>query len=827
MFTTGLGHEIPAMLAVVTAFFSGLALGAWVLGQRIRNSALPGKWYVAIEGIIGLWAFVSTLLIPIANQFALHWIGPDPSVARHWLVTFAVPFVVLLPATVTMGATLPAMERWLAPACPDRRCVGALYASNTLGAVAGVLVSAWLLVPSWGYRRTVLLLGFINFLCALAAIALARQWRSGRPAARRELSDDIAVRRTALSLTLFFTGLLGIGYEVLGVRALSQVLEGTVYTFAVTLAVFLFATSAGAGLYQWRLRRLRFEPLKSWLLFGLSVVCALGVVTLGLSQRIYETLRASWGDSPVAVGLAEASVAGMVFGLPALLMGVVFAHLTQFSTRRDGGIGLAVALNTLGCALAPIAIGAALLSVLGLRGAFAAVVGGYALLLLPRPGFVGAGVLVALSLFFLPPARLHFITAPPGAKTATSHDGVMASVSVVAYPDGNRSLVVDARFSMGGTGSAIAERRHAQLPLLLHPNPQRALFLGLGTGITFAAAGSHPELEADGVELVPEVIEAMPQFAPFNALPAGRPRLHIHAADARRFIRSSNALYDVIVADLFHPARDGAGALYTREHFQAIRRRLAPGGLFCQWLPLHQLDESMLKVIVRTFLDVFPDADAWLLRFNVDTPVIGLIGRLEPREYAAHWFESRAHDSDLMTQLKSLNLADEFQLFGCRLAGPEALRRFAGDAKINTDDRPLVVFGAPRFYYQRDSNSYGRLLALLELPATDPGLFRVGKESQPSDGFAERLDKFIAARNVHLRGLIAEATGDLNRAIDSYVESARISADFSTGYARCLTIAMQQSRSDLPGARKLLERLVAAQPDRPVARELLERLNHP
>src|SRR5438034_94509 len=101
----------------------------------------------------------------------------------------------------------------------------------------------------------------------------------------------------------------------------------------------------------------------------------------------------------------------------------------------------------------------------------------------------------------------------------------------------------------------------------------------------------------------------MPSFAPHNFSPERQPALKMFVADARRFVRATSAQYDVIVADLFHPARDGAGSLYTLEHFRAIRQRLASGGLFCQWLPLHQLDENMLRIIVRTFLEIFPRSE--------------------------------------------------------------------------------------------------------------------------------------------------------------------------------------------------------------------------
>src|SRR5437667_5231159 len=217
----------------------------------------------------------------------------------------------------------------------------------------------------------------------------------------------------------------------------------------------------------------------------------------------------------------------------------------------------------------------------------------------------------------------------------------MASVAVLEDAGGHKTLRVNNRFQMGGTGSAEAEYRHAHIPLLLHPAPRRALFLGLGTGITFGGASLHPLLQSEGVELVPEVVAVMPDFDPYNFAPWRNPSLKLRVGDARRFVRATKAQYDVIVADLFHPARDGAGALYTLEHFQAIRERLAPGGLFCQWLPLHQLDEDMLRVITRTFLEVFPGGQGWLLRFNVDAPVLGLVGSVGPLHYSTQWVEKR------------------------------------------------------------------------------------------------------------------------------------------------------------------------------------------
>ncbi|MHB8519536.1 MAG: hypothetical protein ACYDH9_02150, partial [Limisphaerales bacterium] len=164
------------------------------------------------------------------------------------------------------------------------------------------------------------------------------------------------------------------------------------------------------------------------------------------------------------------------------------------------------------------------------------------------------------------------------------------------------------------------------------------------------------------------------------------------------------------------------------------------------------------------------------------------------------------------------------RLFGCQVAGPQTLREFAGDAPLNTDNQPRVTFGAPRFVYQRSATPYARLFALLRYQARD---FREWADpgSDPASGpFLRHLGAFMAARDVYLAGLVADAEGRSSQAVDAYVESARLSADFTLGYAQCLTLASLEAKSNPRAARALLERLVSAQPSRPVAGELLRRL---
>src|SRR2546423_1132995 len=255
MFGAGFGHEMPAALAVVSAFMGGMGLGAWGLDKAISRSRRPGKWYGMLELLIGLWAFVSTLVIPLVNQAALQAIGLAPSPMRHWAIAFALPFFCILPATAAMGAAFPAMERFASPLARDGRCIGGIYAANTGGAVVGALLSAFIIVPGLGLKESVWTFGGINLLCGVVVLAMqARGQKTNLVRLPSEATERAELRSPRLALTLFFTGLLGIGYETAGLRVLSQVLENTVYTFAAVLSVFLFGTAIGAALYQRLLR---------------------------------------------------------------------------------------------------------------------------------------------------------------------------------------------------------------------------------------------------------------------------------------------------------------------------------------------------------------------------------------------------------------------------------------------------------------------------------------------------------------------------------------------------------------------------------------------
>lgn len=830
-FGVWLGHEMVSVLAVVAAFFGGIALGAYALARRIDGSLHPARWYAGCEAVIAVWGLLLIWLMPLANPALAAMTGPEPAIWWQWSIAFVGPLLLLLPATAAMGATLPACARMLDRMRGSGFAIGGLYAANTLGAVLGVLGSAFVLIPLLGLSNTALLCAGVNLTCALAALA----WRMPAPGTGAAEGDAVDNGGSAgkggkrIGSRLFATGLLGIGHEVVVVRVLSQMTENTVYTFAVLLGVYLLGTAGGAAFYQRKLAGSADAlALRKRLLCSLSVSMLAGMLVLSNGAALRALLAtgfaAGLGGGFGAAIAQEAALALAMFALPSCIMGALFCHLCVEARIQGWRFGSALAINTVGAALAPLLCGVLLLPLLGPMWLLAAIAAGY-LLLLPLPwrrwpAWAGvAGVAGAAALL----GPLAFVDVPDGGHVVSYQDGVMAAVSVTEDSDGVRRLRINNRQQEGSSATGLVDARLAYLPLLLHAgsdtgsdtgagaggghNARDALLLGLGTGVTAAAAAEDPRLRVDVVELLPEVIAAAAHFkAAYRGSPgAGEPA--IIAADARRYVRASGKQYDVIVADLFHPAR--SGALYTVEHFAAIRARLKPGGLFCQWLPLHQLDLATLRSIVRSYQAVYPGAQAMLATNSLDTPVLGLIAHAGRAHLSQDRIEQRLSEPGSQARRSSLQLADGYALLGGFVAGPEALAHFASGAAANTDDRPTVAHRAPHATYAPEALPRERLLALLHalqsVPAWQlrPAQLLGAAENPAQAQWQLRLQAYWHARDRFLViGMTVRPDPDprimLAQVRQPLLDMIRLSPDFKP--ARDPLLAMAQALTAIDGA---------------------------
>jgi spermidine synthase len=809
-----LGHESAAVLAVVAAFFGGLAIGALLFGPSIETSSKPARWYAACELIIAAWSLVLTLAMTPFGVWMLRMTGVMPPPAWQWLVAFVGTFLLLLPATAAMGATLPAMERVIAQVRAGGRSIAALYASNTFGAVIGVLGTAFWLIPRLGMTWTAGFCAALNLLCGVTALFLFRH--SALPP--RPVSRDSSAARGVLS-RLAMTGLLGIGYEVLVVRVLSQVAEDTVYTFAMLLAVYLVGTAAGAAGYQRALLHTRDQlKLDERLLCALAAACLIGTATLW-SAEYMKTIALQWFGASMAAAIAADTLLALVaFGPPTIVMGALFSHLSSRTSALGVSFGRALGVNTLGAAAAPAVFGVLALAVLGPKLALLSISVGYLALTVPRAWitpivWVPASAALALAIWAPP---LAFIDIPDGGHVVSYQDGIMAAVSVVEDADGVARLRINNRQQEGSSSTLRVDGRQGLLPVLLHPAPRHALFLGLGTGVTASSAAQESTLQVDAVELLPEVITASRHFTRRLSDDSPTPRLHLIAADARRYVRASERRYDVIVSDNFHPARSGSGALYTVEHFEAVRARLEADGLFCQWLPLHQLDLQTLRSIVQSFISVYPSGWAMLASNSLETPVLGLVGRRDAGRFDVATLRDRTAGAAQPERLAYFGLEDEFALLGSFVAGPRALRRFAGDVTANTDYRPVVAYRAPRMTYAPDSLPRDRLIELLREVSIEPEELITARSDSIS---ARRVAAYWAARNRFIEsGRNVRPSPDLQNMLaqvrEPLLSVLRISPDFRPAYDPLLLMATTLARTDVAAARTLLTQLAETQPAR-------------
>jgi spermidine synthase len=807
-----LGTEMMAVLGAVAGFFAGLALGAFVLDRPIRRAKSPRAVYVALEIVIGLWGLICVWLLPVAGRLLSPLLGTEPAPALLWTASFALPTLVLLPATVAMGGTLTALERIVREARGDSHVSAGVYGANTLGAVAGTFISTFLLLPTWGLSGTLVCLAGVNAVCALGMLALASAAGQTPEQPHQEVAQIGGPR---LTITLFAAGLLGIAFEVLIVRLAAQVMQDTIYTFAGLLAAYLLGTAAGGIAWQRAGRKVRDASL-GWLLTGTALACMTTAFLTPYIARIAETA--------VERGIAgEFALAMALFLVPSAAMGALFGLLAQRTRDQRGSLGWAVGINSIGASMAPLLTAQLLIPAFGAWRALIPVSLGYLLLIpLRRTALVwsAAPALVALVLWICPAPSL--ITVPAGGTLLAIREGPMVTASVVDDASGARYLEVNGRFRMGGTSSARSDYRQAMLPLLLHPAPHRALFLGIGTGATLIGGSQMPGVTVQGVELSREVVELLPWFANPGAT-AAAPRVTV--ADARRYVAADTTQYDVIIADLFHPALDGSGALYTTDHFEAVRRRLAPGGVFCQWLPLYQLDLPSLRAIIRGFLEIYPGGSAWLNHFSVRTPMLALIGPRDDGYLDLDRLSTRLRDPDVGAVVRRIGFGAPMDLLGQYLGGPRALSAFAGQGPRNTDDYPFVTFDARRNVQALTAPPWALLRAVTQALRSDP------TELLPEptrDALSERLSAYWRARNRFLdagAALPGDPRGSalIEAASPGLLDTLRLSAEFDPAYGPLIGMARSLMASDRAAAARLLHAINDAAPSRGDAREILSR----
>ncbi|MEM9410823.1 MAG: hypothetical protein AAGA30_06895, partial [Planctomycetota bacterium] len=650
LLTLVLGGELLGVLGVLAGFFLGMVIGAYVLSRHAYRTRNPIRMFVVLELLVAVYGFVSPILIYSMSDWVPQWLGMvagdnDSLVALSISLLFS--SLILLPATFCMGGNFAYLVEAHRRAEQERtrdQGMSRIYAANTAGATIGTFGAAYLVVPILGFQYSCLLFSSAS----LVAILCAWIWGSRniqRLCQANGIKDNSGLQidsdQKKYVVLLFATGLGSVGLEIVVIHLLKQILENTVFTFANILGVYLVGTAIGAWCYQYfagaQNQVERVQRIPNWLMLGQLLAIATSFFVLTFSHELMEW----WTESQhgyVSNLVAELWLSVLVFLPPTLFMGAIFSFLiSRISADR---IGQAYAANTLGAALAPFVFGLLMVPLLApFQLLFVVMVFywflfAYGVFVLGwSRGVVGFGSLPVMFVAVVLLSSPDLIQLPRGATELQRVEGLMGTVVVSEQkqlPPGplglpNRILQVNNQFRMGG-GAGFLERRMGNLPLLLAPKTDSVLFLGIGSGTTVGACQNFPTKRITAVEIVPEIRDVLHWFDKHSCKIFDHPNLTYHSADARRFASAARGKYDVIVADLYHPARDGAGLLYTQEHFRKLKSLLSDDGLFCQWIPAHQFDQASFKTVLHSFVSVFDDSSLFLAGFNTKTVAVALIG---------------------------------------------------------------------------------------------------------------------------------------------------------------------------------------------------------
>lgn len=748
------GATATGTALVLAAYFAGLALGS-ALGARVAADTALRRW-AALEGGVAA-SVVAYLALRPWLPGAAAWLSHTTAPAVLPAAQLALVAAVLLPTTTLLGATLPAA------AAAFGGDGARLYAWNTLGGAAGAVLTAVLLVHVLGVRGSYLAAATVNVAVAGGAMALAGVSRALPARVVASASRPTTPSRAALAATAV-CGAIGLGAEVLWTRGLAGVLSNSVYSIAIVLAATLVGIVAGAALAA---RRRDGDPLAALARVAAALALALVGSLLAierlpaLSRGLIRAFRVA---GPTAGFAVEATLALGIVLVPATLLGAAFACVLRAMAPAPPGRGMghALAANTLGGLAGALGAAFVLLPRLGLGGGLLALAAGAVVLaatLDARAPAIAAAALVAGTAIAGPDVRVPW-REQERERLLFYRDGATATVMVTADTDDAKRLRVNGQYALGGGTGLLLERRQAHLPLLLHPAPLRLLALGVGTGDTAGAALAHPGVAVDGVELVPEVLEAARLFARENDGVLDAPRARLVAADARSFLLTTTATWDVILSDLFLPWTAGTASLYAREFYRLGLERLAPGGLYVQWLPLHQLAVPDLEAIVATFVTAFPHAQLWLAYHRAMTPLAALVGSATPIATDADALRARLASPGL----GAAGFVDPRDLAVLYVADGRALRTVTAGVAPITDDRPRLEFSAPAAYFHQQD---------LARQATA----WVAARLDPGDGPIRGAPAPFALRRALVTAQLALLAGDRPAELAAYAEALHLAPD--------------------------------------------------
>jgi len=700
------GVTVYAASTVLAAFMAGLAAGSFLAGRVADRTPHPLRVFGAVEILIGLCAILSpwALAAVHAGYVAVFARVADSPIAAG-TIQFILPFLVLIVPTALMGATLPlVMKSSLTRSGALGSRAALLYASNTAGAIAGALAAGFYFVPHVGLRKSFLLAASVNALVGLGAIALSFATVPAGSDAVAEASaaeEPSALVRGLVLATFAISGFASLGLEIVWFRVLAISLGPSSYAFTLMLATVLAGIALGSAIITPVMRR-RADWLQVLVVLqsGAALIALRSLHGLRRAPRAPDWLESIWPASiahllpAVAASVSAILPTAIFFGL-AFPVGLRLWAGDGNSPRAAARVGVFYSLNVVGGILGSVAAGFLLLPYLTSRGSLIALAALFLLSALALQAAIGrrrpiaAALAVAAAIVFVVragdvPGSARFTRFASG-PLLWHEEGVQTTVTVSGGPGtGNRVMYIDSHHQANDSPNMVfVHARIGLLPAILHPQPRRALVVGLGGGATAGALSQYPGLRVDVVELSGGVVRGSEFFRHINFDVLHRGNVTARVDDARNFLLRMPGRYDVITADAIIPTNPGANNLYSAEYFHLVRHALAPGGIALHWNGADSPPEH--RLILRAFMSAFPNTTLW-----ADGKL--MVGWTDPPALSRARIESLLDNPETRPMMALMNLQRFDHLARMFRANPAQARGIAGDGPPLTDDRPLIEY---------------------------------------------------------------------------------------------------------------------------------------
>ncbi len=748
-----IGSTTVSMGFLLASFMGGLCIGSIGFSKLKLDGYHPLRIYAALEvGIAVCGLFVLTCL-PFLDRIYVAGAGHGllGMVTRGLLCA-----VCLLPPTILMGASLPAIVRWIETTPRGVSWWGLLYGGNTAGAVFGCLLAGFYLLRIYDTVIATYWAVAINLLVAAASYLVA-----GRvPAHGSAESEEEAAREAAVVqggsaagppwpvyVTIGLSGASALAAEVVWTRLMGMLMGATVYVFSIILAVFLIGLALGSGLGSYISRSVRARLALGWcqVLLAIATAWSAYMIAGGLP---YWPIDPFLAPSPWMTFQLDMARTLWTILPPAILWGASFplALAAVAAPGEDSGrlAGEVYAANTLGSIFGALLTSLMLVPWIGttrcemLLIALPAISSFFLLVPYIKESksqavtaiFAVAMVVVLFLAKDVKPIPGEVIAYGRRVATYTNRaqilytvEGRNSSVAISKWADG--ATEVDVNGHVEATTEPYdmkLQRMVGHLPALLHPNPKSVLGIGFGAGVSAGTFTRYPTIEHITVCEIEPVIPptSTRYFAEADYDVYHNPKTRVVFDDARHYLLTTNEKYDVIASDPLDVFVKGTAAIYSKEYFDSVKAHLNPGGMFSLYVPLYESDERTVRSELATFFESFPTATVWANNIDGRGYDMVFMGQVGPLTIDIDWVAQKLNRPEyrpVVESLRGVGINSEIDLFGTYAGQRYDLSNWTAGAEINRDkDLRLQYLGGWGINSRMEDFIYRRMLAHRQTP---------------------------------------------------------------------------------------------------------------